>query len=80
MKESSAGIFWAGAPPPSARAGCSVEQDGVGVPVGDLRHVLQDVLLGDDAQQPPAEERRIKTKFRDASREGSAHGLFRSRR
>lgn len=34
----------------------SVEEDGVGVPVGHLSHVLQDVLLGDDSQQPPGGE------------------------
>jgi len=36
----------------------SVEEDGVGVPVGDLRHVLQDVLFSDDAQKPPRERER----------------------
>lgn len=35
--------------------GASVEEDGVGVPAGDLSHVLQDVLLGDDSQQPPVD-------------------------
>lgn len=38
----------------------SVEQDGVGVPVGDLRHVFQNVLFGDDAQQSPADKRKVK--------------------
>lgn len=46
---------------PSARSS-SVEQDGVGVPVGDLRHVFQNVLFGDDAQQPPEEGKESKNK------------------
>ena len=33
--------------------GGSVEEDGVGVSVGDLRHVFQYVLFSDDSQQPP---------------------------
>lgn len=36
----------------------SVEEDGVGVSVGDLRHVFEDVLLGDDSQQPPGKQNR----------------------
>lgn len=44
---------WEG--PGPAVGGASVEEDGVGVPVGDLSHVLQDVLLGDDSQQPPVD-------------------------
>lgn len=31
----------------------SVEEDGVRVPVGHLRHVFKYVLFGDDSQQPP---------------------------
>lgn len=48
--------------PGPAGGGASVEENGVGVPVGDLSHVLQDVLLGDDSQQPPVDRRRHKTK------------------
>ena len=39
----------------------SVEEDRVWVSVGHLCHVFQDVLLGDDAQQPP-ERKRGRTK------------------
>lgn len=69
----------------ACRGRASVEEDGVGVPVGDLSHVLQDVLLGDDAQQPPVhmegdrrqtrEGRLSDTLWRDSSRFG---GFFRS--
>lgn len=31
----------------------SVEEDGLGVSVGNLRHVFEYVLFGDDSQQPP---------------------------
>lgn len=36
-----------------AKRRCSVEEDGVGVSVGHLRHVFQYIFLGDDSQQPP---------------------------
>lgn len=41
------------ASPGEAGAG-SVEQHGAGVLVIHLLHVAQDILLGDHAQQPPA--------------------------
>lgn len=41
----------------------SVEEDGVRVPVGYLRHVLQYVFFCDDSQQPPnGKERQEKKK------------------
>lgn len=52
-------LLWEGPGPSGGVA--SVEEDGVGVPVGDLSHVLQDVLLGDDPQQPPVHAGREKT-------------------
>lgn len=40
--------------------GGSVEEDGVGVSVGDLSHVFQDVFLSDDSQQPPEGDKKKK--------------------
>lgn len=36
----------------------SVEEDGVRVSVGNVRHVLQDVLFSDDSQQPPKKQKK----------------------
>lgn len=38
----------------------SVEEDGVGVPVGYLRHVFEYVFFRDDSQQPPNDKQREK--------------------
>lgn len=42
----------------------SVKKDGVGVSVGYLCHVFQDILFSDDSQQPPNDtERKEKTRL-----------------
>lgn len=60
-------LLWASARSPggSRGDGSSVEEDGVGVSVGDLRQVFEYVLLSDDSQQPPEDNRGEKTGVRD---------------
>ena len=48
-----AGVFFLSSP--LLYRGGSVEEDGVGVSVGDVRHVFQNVFLSDDSQQPPGD-------------------------
>ena len=46
--------------------GRSVEEDGVRIPVGNLRHVFQDVFFSDYSQQPPDETERERERERES--------------